>query len=123
MRFSRFIIAASLLVVHSGFAKAQEGATERGRVLFQRQCGACHQFAQPRNGIGPTLQGAIGRAAGTVEGFNYSPALKASGIIWTPETLNSYLAGPTAMVRGTRMTQRVADEQQRRDIIEFLAAR
>jgi cytochrome c len=123
VRFSQFILAASLLVVHSGFAKAQEGATERGRVLFQRQCSACHQVAQPRNGIGPTLQGTIGRAAGTVEGFNYSPALKASGITWTPETLNSYLTGPTAMVRGTRMTQRVADEQQRRDIIEFLAAR
>jgi len=54
-----------------------------------------------------------------VQGFNYSPALKNLGVTWTPETLEACLANPTAMVRGTRMVQRVADEQQRKDIIEF----
>ena len=109
-------------MTQSGLARAQEGVAERGRVLFQRQCGVCHQAAQPRNGLGPILQGMIGRAAGTVEGFNYSPALKSSRISWTPETLDSFLANPTTTVRGTRMAQRVPEEQQRRDIIKFLAA-
>jgi cytochrome c len=121
VRFKLFILLGSLLVTQSGLAKAQEGVAERGRVFFQRQCGVCHQAAQPRNGLGPTLEGVIGRA-GTVEGFNYSPALKSSGISWTPETLDSFLANPTTTVRGTRMAQRVPDEQQRRDIIKFLAA-
>jgi cytochrome c len=121
LRKALFIGAASYLLL-SGAATAQESAIERGPTLFQRQCGACHQVAQPRNAVGPTLQGVIGRAAGAVQGFNYSPALKNSGITWTPDTLGTYLANPTAMVRGTRMVQRVTDEQQRKDIIEFLAA-
>lgn len=106
-----------------GFAAAQQaGDAGRGQTLFQRQCSACHQIAQARNGVGPTLQGVNGRAADTVEGFNYSPAMKNSGVVWGPETLETYLANPTAMVKGTRMVQRVPNEQQRRDIIEFLTA-
>ena len=61
MRFKLFILVALLVAVQSGLAGAQEGAAERGRVLFLRQCGVCHQVAQPRNGLGPTLQGAKGR--------------------------------------------------------------
>jgi cytochrome c len=109
-------------MAQTALTSAQESADDRGKVLFQRQCGACHQVAQPRNGVGPTLQGVIGRAAGTVQGFNYSPALKNSGITWTPDTIDNFIANPTAMVRGTRMAQRVPDEQQRRDIVKFLAA-
>jgi cytochrome c len=121
VRLKLFILVALLVAMQPGLAGAQDGAAERGRALFQRQCGACHQVVQPRNGLGPTLQGVTGRPAGAVEGFNYSPALKSSGITWTPENLDSFLANPTALVRSTRMAQRVPDEQQRRDIIQFLA--
>lgn len=117
------LLILSLLLPLSGPAPAQEAdAVERGRTLFQRQCASCHQVAQPRNGVEPMLQGVVGRAAGAVEGFNYSPTLRGAGITWTPETLDSYLANPAAMVRGTRMVNRVPNEQQRRDIIAFLAA-
>ena len=122
MRFKSFLLVASLLVAQTAFARAQESGADRGKVLFQQQCGACHQVAQPRNGVGPTLQGVIGRAAGSVQGFNYSPALKSSGITWTRETLDSFIVNPSAPVRGTRMSQRVPDQQKRQDIIEFLAA-
>ena len=115
-----FIGASSLLVL-PGAADAQESGIERGRALFQRQCGACHQATPPRNAVGPTLQGVVGRVAGAAQGFNYSPAIQNSGITWTPDTLETFLANPTAMVRGTRMVLRVTDEQQRKDIIEFLA--
>jgi cytochrome c len=118
---SPITLAIGFVLVLPGLALAQDGSAERGRALFQRQCVVCHQVAQPRNGVGPTLQGVFGRGAGAVEGFNYSPALKNSGITWTRESLDGYLANPAATVRGTRMTQRVPDEQQRRDIIEFLA--
>ncbi|MDQ1077897.1 cytochrome c family protein [Pseudoroseomonas cervicalis] len=101
-------------------ARAEEGDAARGRTLFQRQCQACHQLAQPRNGVGPHLQGVIGRSAGGLEGYNYSPALKALGQAWTPETLDAYLANPTGVARGTRMVLRVTAEQDRRDIIAFL---
>lgn len=120
----KYVFSAALLFasVLSAPAVAQEGDAERGNALFRRLCSGCHQVAQPRNGVGPSLQGVIGRLAGSVEGFNYSPALRESGITWTPETLDAYLADPRGMVRGTRMVQRVPDEQQRLDLIEFLAA-
>ncbi|WP_064697404.1 c-type cytochrome [Rhizobium aegyptiacum] len=110
------------LVVVAGSAFAQEGDAERGRALFQRQCGSCHQVASTRNTAGPTLQGVMGRPAGAVDGYRYSSALKGSGIMWSRETLDTYLANPSAMVQGTRMALRIANEAHRRDIIEFLAA-
>lgn len=113
-------LAAGLL--SAAPARAEEGDAARGRTLFQRQCQACHQLAQPRNGVGPHLQGVIGRMAGGLEGYNYSPALKALGREWTPETLDAYLANPAGVARGTRMVLRVPAEQDRRDIIAFLGA-
>ena len=115
---STAILLACLLI---NPALAQEGDAESGNAAYRRQCASCHQVAQPRNGVGPNLQGIIGRPAGSVEGFNYSAAMRDSGITWTPETLNTFLADPRAMVAGTRMMLRVADEQQRLDIIAFLA--
>jgi cytochrome c len=41
-----------------------------------------------RNGVGPNLNGVFGRQAGSVSGFNYSPAMKASGLKWDDKTLN-----------------------------------
>lgn len=101
------------------FAQASDAAA--GQRLYQQRCGACHQIATPRNGFGPHLQGVIGRAAGTVQGFNYSPALRDSGITWNAVTLETYLANPTEMVRGTRMIQRFNNADERREIIEFLS--
>lgn len=102
---------------------AQETDTGPGQKLFQQRCGACHQIDTPRNGVGPNLQGVVNRAAGSVEGFNYSPALRNSGITWSPETLETFLTNPGAMVRGTRMTQRFNKAEDRRAIVEFLATR
>ena len=48
------------------------------------------------------MQGVMSR---TAEGFNYSPTLSESRLIWSSETLEEYLANPTTLVRGTRMTQ------------------
>jgi cytochrome c len=123
----RNAVLAALTVVVATWAThpsiAQEADTASGERLFRQRCGACHQVATTRNGAGPHLQGVVGRAAGSVEGFNYSPALKASGITWTPETLETYLANPTAMVRGTRMVQRFDNADERRAIIAFLSSR
>jgi len=102
-------------------ASASAADADRGRTLFQRQCAACHQVTQPRNGVGPYLQGVVGRAAGGVAGANYSPALRQSGITWTAEELNEFLANPAAKVRGTRMSNRVPGATDRDDLIAFLA--
>ncbi|MER8825203.1 c-type cytochrome [Mesorhizobium sp. M0938] len=117
------VLAATALVAVSWATHAsvaQDASAATAERLFRQRCGACHQIATTRNGVGPHLQAVIGRAAGSLEGFNYSSALRDSGITWTPETLESYLANPTAMVRGTKMVQRFNNADERRSIKEFL---
>ncbi|WP_280773300.1 cytochrome c family protein [Rhizobium sp. SG_E_25_P2] len=102
-------------------AHAQDAAG--GQKLFQQRCGACHQIASTRNGVGPHLQGVIGRAAGSVEGFRYSTAMQGSGITWDAAKLDTFLTNPGGLVKGTRMTQRFAKPDERKAIIDFLATR
>lgn len=119
------IIASLASLIMAGAcapAYAQGAEASSGERLFQQRCGACHQIASTRNGVGPYLQGVIGRSAGSIEGFKYSPALKGSSVTWTPETLETFLTNPGAMVRGTRMTQRFNNAEERRAIIEFLGS-
>jgi cytochrome c len=111
-------IATVLLVLQ---AHAQDAAD--GQRLFQQRCGACHQVDSTRNGVGPHLQGVIGRTAGGVESFRYSPAMQGSGINWDAAQLDIFLTNPAGLVRGTRMTQRFAKADERKAIIEFLATR
>ena len=86
------------------------------------RCQACH--ALERNRTGPKHCGLIGRTAGTAPGFRgYSAALKGSGIVWSAESLDRFLADPLGTVPGTRMGYAgVKDPQERADLIAFLTA-
>src|SRR3546814_11455231 len=83
-------------------AWAQDDAA-KGKKVFQK-CRACHAVEPGKNKIGPTLHGVFGRKAGSVEGFNYSKAMKQSEIVWNEETLDKYLADPNGYIPGNRMT-------------------
>ncbi|WP_127108624.1 c-type cytochrome [Pararhodobacter zhoushanensis] len=90
-----------------------------------RQCRSCHQIGEgARNGTGPLLTDVVGRHAGGVEGFRYSnPMTQAGeeGLIWTPETLDAFLADPRGYMRGTRMSFRgLRDEADRQAMIAYL---
>lgn len=84
-------------------------------------CLTCHTVEAGRNGSGPSLVGVMGRKAASIPGFPYSPALAASGIVWNPQTLDHWLAGPIRMVPGTRMVMPVPDAAQRKAVIDYLA--
>lgn len=93
------------------------GNVARGQTLY-KGCADCHSIAE--NGVGPMHKGVVGRKAGSVPGYDYSPDLKSSGIVWTEENLDKWLTGPQAMVPETKMFFDVPDAQDRADIIAFL---
>ena len=81
-------------------APAAAGDAVKGKATFAR-CAICHAVQPGVNKLGPSLAGVVGRKAASVPGFAYSPAMKASGIVWTPDQLDAYLAKPSAKVPGT----------------------
>jgi len=86
------------------------------------QCQACHAVEPGANRLGPTLHGVVGRPAGSVSGFGYSPANRNAGITWTPEKLFQYLENPRRVVPGTTMAfAGIGDGQRRADLIAYLA--
>jgi len=93
----------------------------RGEVLGFA-CAACHRFrADEGTLIGPNLHGMFGRPAASVEGFAYSPALKESGLVWTPRSLEAWLANPASFVAGTTMAfTGYRSAEDRRDLIAYL---
>lgn len=98
-------------------------AAPDGETVFRQRCQACHSLApgQPAR-IGPNLAGVVGRKAASTA-FNYSPALKASGLTWTRANLDRYLAGPSRMVPGTRMAVALTDSAPRVGLINYLSGR
>jgi len=96
------------------------GDAARGEARFQ-DCAACHKLETGANNVGPSLHDVFGRKAGTITDFRYSPAMKRSGITWTPETLDKFLTDPQAMVPANRMPYAgMANENDRADLIAYL---
>jgi cytochrome c len=90
----------------------------RGEQVYGR-CLACHALAYDR--VGPRHCGLIGRPAGSVPGFVYSPAMKRSGIVWSERALDRFLAAPMKAMPGTAMTyDGIADAKERADLIAYL---
>ena len=99
---------------------ALTGDATRGRAVFAR-CAACHSVSAGQNGVGPSLHGVFGRAAGGVAGFGYSAALKASGKTWDVASLDHFIEAPSMDVAGTRMMFVLTDDQARADVIAYLS--
>lgn len=106
-------------MVATAAAQAQE--VSAGERVFG-QCRACHQVGETaRNGIGPQLNGLLGRKAGSLEGYAYSPANKASEIVWGPDTFREYIKDPKAKIPGTKMIYAGLKEDVRiADLIAYL---
>jgi cytochrome c len=92
--------------------------TSKGKELFEKRCTGCH--ALDRDKEGPRLKGVYGRAAGSVGSFEYSAALKKSGIKWQEDTLDQWLTDTEKLVPGNDMSFRVVNPDERREIIALL---
>jgi len=114
----RFALVAALALA-AGTAAGADAA--RGEQLYAR-CAACHALAYDR--VGPRHCGLLGRRAGSILGFDYSPAMKRSKLVWNKETLDRFLADPPKAVPGTTMTYAgVAEPKERADLIAYLEER
>lgn len=112
------ILAAAFAL--SGGAAVAAGDAKRGEQLYAR-CAACHALSYDR--VGPRHCGLLGRRAGTVEGFDYSAAMKKSGIVWSTKTLDRFIADPVIVVPGTTMTYAgIKNSQERADLVAYLAS-
>lgn len=99
-----------------------KGDVAAGAVAFA-QCKVCHAMEEGKTGIGPSLHKAIGRTAGSIAGYTYSPAMKSSGITWTEDKIFAYLEKPQAVVPGTKMSfAGYGDPQKRADVIAWIKA-
>jgi len=103
MRMAFVVTAAILTVLQS--AQAQD--VGKGQKSFNK-CVACHTVgANATNKTGPVLNNVVGRKAGMLEGFSYSPAMTdagKAGLLWDEQTLAKYITNPRVVVPGTRMT-------------------
>ena len=126
MRMMLGLAAAAALIGAAGAAQAQGGPggdAVKGLATFKMQCTACHSVDPGVEGAAPSLRGVIGRKAGSDPKFTaYTPAIKASKIVWTPASLDSFLSGPAKLIPGTAMPITLPDPKMRRDVIAYLAS-
>ncbi len=134
-RVKAVLITTGLMVgigsMASGPAFAQDAA--KGKQVFN-QCMACH--ALDHAVVGPPLGGVIGRKAGSVDGYSYSPLMKAAGdagLVWSTDEIAKYLVNPTSYltdyVKGkgkdasgsSKMAYMLANEKQRQNVAAYLA--
>jgi cytochrome c len=96
---------------------------QRGELIFHSRCSMCHTVAgnSPYNKMGPDLHSLFGRKAGSLQGYEFSAALRNSGIIWREQTLNAYLQNPHKKVPGVKMPfLGISDKTVRADVIDYL---
>ena len=114
-------VGALALALASGVAAGAPMATDEihaGQAIYAR-CAACHSLTYNRTG--PKHCGLFGRRAGSLPDFQYSDAMKHSGIVWNEKTLDQFLANPMKRVPGTAMGYAgIPDAKERHDLIAYL---
>ena len=103
MKLSGILSGIAVLFLFALVAQAQGvGDAQRGAQVFT-QCKICHSLEAGKNVVGPSLHSLIGRKAGSVPGYAYSPAMKSANVTWTDDTLSKYLSDPKAFIPGDKM--------------------
>lgn len=117
-RWLMMMPAVAAMMLPAGASLAQDA--DAGQKVFNK-CRACHVADKEQNRVGPTLYGVFGRQSGSVEGFNYSDAMKNADITWTDETIAEYLADPKGYVPGNRMAfVGLKDEEDIQNVLAYL---
>jgi cytochrome c len=121
MKLSGILSGAAVLLPFTLAAQTQGvGDAQRGALVFA-QCKVCHSLEAGKNMVGPSLHGLIGRKAGSVPGYAYSPAMKNANVTWNDDTLSKYLSDPKAFVPGDKMVfAGIKDLSKLGDLLAYL---
>ena len=112
------LVAGVALMGGVSAASAQNAA--EGEKVF-RQCKACHSLEAGKKGVGPSLNGLIGRQSGSLADFAYSPAMKNAGVTWNEENLSKYIADPKGFVAGNKMAfAGIKKEEDLKNLLAYL---
>jgi cytochrome c len=114
----KIFTALAVLIAASSAAHAADAV--RGEQRFKAQCSTCHAIDPAQKKMSAHLKGIVGRKAASVDGVNYSAALKASGWTWDKALLETFLADPRKALPGTTMIIGVSNPADRADIIAYL---
>jgi cytochrome c len=125
---SAAVASAAALMAFSGPSFAAGDAAKGKEVFTSALCATCHQVGPgAKNGVGPELNGIVGRKAASVADYpSYSAGMKklgADGFVWTEENIDKWIANPKAMLPDSIMAltfQGLPDAQQRADVIAYL---
>jgi alcohol dehydrogenase (cytochrome c) len=118
----RAVLTTLMLVACSLFGgqASAAGDAAAGKTVFANQCSSCHTTEVGKNGFGPSLAGVLGRKAGSLAGFSYSPAMAQAGLTWDEKTLDLFLTSSTKEVPGTSMSVALPNASDRANVIAYL---
>ena len=124
MRITALLFTISFSITALAVASiSQRAFAEKPRPTAFAQCASCHSTEVGKNIYGPSLAGVSNRRAGTLPGYDYSPALKASKLKWDAKTLDRWLMSPKKTVPGTKMPfLGLQDAKARQEVIAYLMA-
>ena len=119
LRVGLLLFLLLCLLLGGPAARAQSAAMiYQGKQLWQQRCSDCH--ALDTDETGPRHRGVFGRRAGSVAGYDYSRALRRSGVTWDAATLDRWLSNPETFIPGQNMDVRVRNARDRAAIIAYL---
>jgi alcohol dehydrogenase (cytochrome c) len=114
----RWLAIGALIFCASRVHAAGDAAA--GKTVFANQCASCHTVEVGKNGFGPSLAAVLGRKAGGLAGFNYSPAMAQAGLTWDEKNLDEFLTSSTTKVPGTSMPVSLPNPADRANVIAYL---
>jgi cytochrome c len=119
-QIKRAALAGLVILLVAARAVAQPAQVAAGQALYEAKCGGCHSVDENR--IGPRHRGVVGRKVASLPDYDYSPAIRRLGGVWTPARLDVWLQGPQKVAPGAKMFLSVPDAAQRAAIIAYLGS-
>ena len=95
--------ALTLLLSAPASLAQQPASDEAAQQAFNNSCRTCHSVKEGDNRLGPNLHNIVGRKAGALPDYNYSPSMKEAGFVWDQDKLTRFMVKPDEIVSGNKM--------------------